>query len=86
MDGHLATIPDEAIHALKAPTLLITGDSDIIRLEHSIALFRLLGGGITGDLDGLPDSQLALLPGTTHLTLPDRADLLLPIIPAFLDR
>jgi hypothetical protein len=34
---------------------------------------------------GLPKSQLAVLPGTTHVTLVNRADLLLPIITPFLD-
>ena len=38
-----------------------------------------------GDLAGLPNSQLAILPGTTHATLADRPDLLLPVIIPFLD-
>jgi hypothetical protein len=37
-------------------------------------MFRLLGGGVVGDLVGLPASQLAILPGTTHVTLMQRAD------------
>jgi hypothetical protein len=49
-------------------------------------MFRLLGGGVFGDTPaGLPSSQLAVLPGTSHVTLVYRADLLLPIIPPFLD-
>jgi hypothetical protein len=49
-------------------------------------MFRLFGGGVMGDAPaGLPNSQLAILPGTSHVTLVDRADLLLPIIPRFLD-
>ncbi len=47
-------------------------------------LFRLLGG-VAGDLAGLPNSQLAILPGTTQVTVVYRADLLLAIIPPFLD-
>jgi pimeloyl-ACP methyl ester carboxylesterase len=39
-----------------------------------------------GDVAGLPNSQLAVLPGTTHVTLVQHPDLLLPIIPAFLER
>lgn len=82
----LEDIPDEVIAAIKSPALLIIGDSDIIRPEHSVEMFRLFGGGIMGDTpEGLPDSQLAILPGTSHVTLVDRADLLLPIIPPFLD-
>jgi len=82
--------PPEDVRSIAAPTLLIVGDSDAVRLEHVIALFRLLGGGVMGDLAGLPKSQLAVLPGTTHFMPPgsgilDRADWLLAIIPPFLD-
>jgi pimeloyl-ACP methyl ester carboxylesterase len=75
----------EAIQSIKAPTLLIIGDSDIVRPEHAVELFRLLGGGVDGDVAGLPNAQLAVLPGTTHLTLVDRAEWLLSMITAFLD-
>jgi pimeloyl-ACP methyl ester carboxylesterase len=78
--------PPEAIAALTTPTLLIIGDSDIVRPEHMVAMFRLLGGGVVGDLVGLPRSQLAVLPGTTHATLVDRAAWLTSMITAFLDR
>jgi len=82
--------PQGNIRGISAPTLLIVGDSDAIRLEHAVELFRLLGAGVMGDLAGLPKSQLAVLPGTTHFVPPgsgvlDRADWLLSIIPPFLD-
>jgi hypothetical protein len=49
-------------------------------------MFRLLGGGVFGDMPpGLPNSQLAILPGTSHVTLIDRAKLLLSMIPTFHD-
>jgi pimeloyl-ACP methyl ester carboxylesterase len=72
--------------ALEAPTLLVIGDSDIVRPEHTVEFFRLLGGGVPGDLTGLPKSQLAVLPGTTHVSLmTERADLLRTVTTAFLD-
>ena len=82
--------PPEDVRGIAAPSLLIIGDSDAIRLEHAVELFRLLGGGVMGDLVGLPKSQLAVLPGTTHFVPPgnavlDRAAWLLEIIPPFLD-
>ena len=49
------------------------------------ACVMALGGGVAGDLAGLPRSQLAILPGTTHVTVVARADLLLAIVPPFLD-
>ena len=86
MDRELKDFSAEAISAIKAPTLLIIGDSDLVRPEHAVEMFRLLGGGVFGDTPaGLPASQLAVLPGTSHVTLVDRADLLLAIIPPFLD-
>jgi len=77
--------PPEVIASVKVPTLLIIGDSDIVRPEHVIEMFRLLGGGVVGDLVGLPCSQLAVLPGTTHVTLTDRAEWLASMITGFLD-
>ena len=86
MDRGTQDLSADAIRAIQAPTLLVLGDSDLVRPEHAVEMFRLLGGGVFGDLPaGLPDSQLAVLPGTSHVTLVDRADLLLSIVPAFLD-
>ena len=76
---------NDSIASIKAPTLLIAGDSDIVRPEHVVELFRLLGGGVPGDNVGLPKAQLAVLPGTTHITLVDRAQWLVPMITGFLD-
>ena len=77
--------PPEDIQGISAPTLLIIGDSDIVRPEHAVEMFRLLGGGVMGDLAGLPKSQLAILPGTTHATLVERGEWLASMIGEFLD-
>jgi pimeloyl-ACP methyl ester carboxylesterase len=75
----------QEIDAIVAPTLLIYGDADVIQPEPMVELFRLLGGGVPGDLTGLPKARLAILPGTTHVGVMNRADWLLPMITAFLD-
>jgi pimeloyl-ACP methyl ester carboxylesterase len=85
LDGEVQDWPAEVIKAITSPALLIFGDSDVIRPEHAVEMFRLFGGGVMGDMVGLPHSQLAILPGTTHITVVQRVDLLLAIIPAFLD-
>jgi pimeloyl-ACP methyl ester carboxylesterase len=86
MDQQIKDVPAEAIRAIKAPVLLIIGDSDLVRPEHAVEMFRLLGGGVFGDMPpGLPASQLAVLPGTSHVSIASRADLLLPMIVPFLD-
>src|SRR2546430_3112498 len=86
LDREVQDWPPEVIQSIKAPTLLIIGASDVVRPEHTVELFRLLGGGVAGDLVGLPRSQLAVLPGTTHVTLVDRADWLVSMITQFLLR
>jgi pimeloyl-ACP methyl ester carboxylesterase len=77
--------PTEDIRSIQAPTLLVAGDSDAVRLEHAVEMFRLLGGGAMGDLHGLPRSRLAVLPATTHVGVLSRADWLVPMIAEFLD-
>ena len=86
MDRQTRDLSAEDIRGIKAPTLLIIGDSDLIRPEHAVEMFRLLGGGVFGDTPaGLPNSQLAVLPGTSHVTVVDRSELLVPMITSFLD-
>jgi pimeloyl-ACP methyl ester carboxylesterase len=73
------------VKALKAPVLIITGDADVATLEHSVAMFRLLGGGGMGDMGApLPASQLAVLPATSHTAVIGQVDLLMGVIEPFL--
>jgi pimeloyl-ACP methyl ester carboxylesterase len=75
----------ETVQSIQAPTLIIIGDSDITRPEAAVELFRLLGGGVAGDMVGLPKSQLAILPGTSHTGIVQRGAWLVPMITEFLD-
>jgi pimeloyl-ACP methyl ester carboxylesterase len=73
------------VKALKTPVLIITGDADVNTLEHAVALFRLLGGGVMGDMGKpLPASRLAVMPATSHTAVIGQADLLHAIIEPFL--
>jgi pimeloyl-ACP methyl ester carboxylesterase len=85
LDTEVYSWPAESIKGIKAPTFLILGDSDIIRPEHIVDMFRLLGGGVAGDLVGLPNSRLAILPGTTHVTLMNRSEWIIPMVEEFLN-
>jgi pimeloyl-ACP methyl ester carboxylesterase len=76
--------PREALVGMTVPTLLIVGDSDIVRPEHAVEMFRLLGGGVPGDLVGLPPARLAILPGTTHVGMLERVEWLASMIIDFL--
>jgi pimeloyl-ACP methyl ester carboxylesterase len=85
MDADLPEWTADDIRDIAAPTMLVIGDSDIVQPEHAVEMFRLLGGGVIGDLAGLPRSRLAVLPGTTHVTLVQRADWLASMVGEFLD-
>jgi pimeloyl-ACP methyl ester carboxylesterase len=74
----------DQVRAVQAPTLLVIGDADIVRPEHTVEMFRLLGGGVNGDLAGPSRSRLAVLPGTTHTGVVGRADWLGAMILDFL--
>jgi pimeloyl-ACP methyl ester carboxylesterase len=73
------------VKAMKTPVLIIAGDADVFTLEHSVALFRLLGGGAMGDMGKpLAASRLAILPGTSHTAVITQPDLLFAFIEPFL--
>jgi pimeloyl-ACP methyl ester carboxylesterase len=73
------------VTALRTPVLIITGDADVATLEHSVAMFRLLGGGGMGDMgEPLPASRLAVLPATAHTAVITQPDLLFALMEPFL--
>lgn len=76
---------EEDVRALEVPVLIITGDADVVTLEHSVALFRLLGGGVMGDMGvPLPASRLAVMPATSHTAVIGQTELLHALIEPFL--
>lgn len=73
------------VAAIDKPTLLIYGDADSVRPEHIVELFRMLGGGVPGDLEPMPPVQLAILPATSHSAAYLETASLTEMITAFLD-
>jgi pimeloyl-ACP methyl ester carboxylesterase len=84
LDSQVLDWSAESIRSITAPTLIIIGDSDSVRPEHAVDMFRLRGGGVDGDLAGLPNAQLAVLPATTHIGVLFRVDWLESMITEFL--
>jgi pimeloyl-ACP methyl ester carboxylesterase len=73
------------VKKLKLPVLIIAGDADVATLEHSVAMFRMLGGGVMGDMGKpLPASRLAVIPATAHTAVITQPDLLHAFIEPFL--
>jgi pimeloyl-ACP methyl ester carboxylesterase len=73
------------LKATKAPMFFIHGDADGVRLDHIAEMFRLKGDEIMGDLRPRSASRLAILPNTTHVTLMEKADAIIPMVNDFLD-
>ena len=76
---------DDDIRGIAAPTLITVGDADMVSLDHAVEFLRLRGGDVNGDFDGLPASQLAVFPGTSHFTGIGRTDLVIDVVVPFLD-
>ncbi|HEX6684352.1 MAG TPA: alpha/beta hydrolase [Candidatus Limnocylindrales bacterium] len=76
---------DADIAGIPAPTLITVGDCDAVKLEHAIKFLRLRGGDVNGDFVGVPSSQLAVFPGTTHFFGLARTELVLDVVLKFLD-
>jgi pimeloyl-ACP methyl ester carboxylesterase len=73
------------VRQLKMPVLVIAGDADVSTLEHNVALFKLLGGGVMGDMGKpLPASRLAIMPATSHTAVITQVNLLHGFIEPFL--
>jgi len=76
---------DDEIRGIAAPTLITVGDCDAVKLEHAVEFLRLRGGDVNGDFEGVPASQLAVFPGTTHFFGMARTDLVRDVVLTFLD-
>jgi pimeloyl-ACP methyl ester carboxylesterase len=64
---------DDEIRSVAAPTLLVIGDHDFVRLDHAAEM-----------LDLFPDSRLAVLPATRHTEVMQRSEQLQAIVEPFL--
>ena len=84
-DEGVAGWSDADIEGIAAPTLITVGDCDAVRLDHALRFLRLRGGDVNGDFAGVPASQLAVFPGTTHFFGLARTALVLDVVLPFLD-
>lgn len=64
---------DDEIRSITAPTFLVIGDRDFVRLEHAGEM-----------LDLFPDCRLAVLPATRHTEVMQRTDALRALVSPFL--
>jgi pimeloyl-ACP methyl ester carboxylesterase len=66
-------LSERALREVKARTLLMFGDDDLVTFEHIVATY-----------EGIPDAELAIVPGTSHFLLQEKPDLCNRIIADFL--
>lgn len=72
---------------LTMPTMLVYGDSDMMRPEHEIEFYELLGGGKKDGgwmRENMGVNRLAIIPDATHYDIFD-SPLLVPTLRLFLD-
>jgi pimeloyl-ACP methyl ester carboxylesterase len=68
-------IPFSDLSAIKIPVLIMAGDRDDMRPEHTLKLFQ-----------NIPKSQLCILPGTTHGAPWEKKDLFFKLLFDFFDK
>lgn len=59
----------EEVKALEMPVMLVYGDSDMLRPEHVVEFYKLLGGGLRDPgwmREHMAQNRLAILPDLTH--------------------
>lgn len=76
----------DKIKAIKSPTLIIAGDGDGVAPEHAVEMYRLRGGGYMIDFGPIPAAQLALFPGSSHISVMMETNWLVSMINPFLDK
>jgi pimeloyl-ACP methyl ester carboxylesterase len=71
---------------LKMPVMIVFGDGDMVRPEHEIKFYQLLGGGLKDagwNREAMPRNRLAILPDVTHYEMfatPRLAETALPFL------
>ncbi|MBS1743750.1 MAG: alpha/beta hydrolase [Bacteroidetes bacterium] len=62
-------VGDSNIAKITSPVLIISGDNDGLDKNELMKTYALLGGGISGDLEPMPKSQLAIVPAQGHVSV-----------------
>jgi len=62
-------VGDSSIAKITAPVLIISGDNDGLDKVELMKTYQLLGGGKSADIEGMPKSQLAIVPSQGHVSL-----------------
>jgi pimeloyl-ACP methyl ester carboxylesterase len=72
------------VTTLKAPVMLVFGDSDMYRPEHVVKFYQLLGGGLKDGgwmREGMSQNRLAIIPNRTHYDIFFAPELVPTVLP-----
>jgi pimeloyl-ACP methyl ester carboxylesterase len=75
----------DKIRSIKSPTLIILGDGDGVTPEHAIEMYRLRGGSYMVDFGPVHAAQLAILPGSSHISTMMQTAWLATMVKPFLE-
>lgn len=84
MAGEPFNLGDDNIAKITAPVLIIAGDNDGMDKIELAKTYKLLGGGVVGDLHPMPQSQLAIVPHQSHVSLMMQTNILFGYLDSFL--
>lgn len=76
---------DSNIAKITAPVLIISGDNDGIDKVELMKTYKLLGGGVSADLQPMPKSHLAIVPSQGHVSLMMQTETILSYLKEFLN-
>jgi pimeloyl-ACP methyl ester carboxylesterase len=68
-------IPFSNLSQVKMPVLIMAGDRDYVRLEHTLKIFQ-----------NIPNSQLCIIPGTTHNAAWEKKEFFLMLLNEFFNK
>ena len=75
---------DSNISKISAPVLIISGDNDGLDKIELMKTYKLLGGGVSADMQPMPKSQLAIVPSQSHVSLMMQTKTILGYMDGFL--
>lgn len=75
---------DNNISKIPVPVLIIAGDNDGLDKTELSKTYKLLGGGVSADMGAMPKSQLAIVPGQSHVSLMMQTATILNYLNSFL--
>jgi len=83
-------LSDAQVRGLAAKTMILVGDADGVQLDYAVRMFMLRGGvdreaAMKGMLTAPPRARLAILPGTSHIGMSARPQLVVDVVTPFLD-